>query len=417
MIGASRRLIPTPGSNTMRLSPRLASFGLVLAVPVLLSGQSNLPTPASVFGFEPGAEKKLATYEQTLSYFQKVDAVSDLVTLVDAGKTTQGRSTYFALVSSKANLDRVDRYREIARRLARPEGLTDAEARALAREGRAFVHIDGGLHSSEVAGPQHTSLLLDTILRTASEPETKAVLDNVILMLWPTINPDGHQMTSDWYMKNVGTPTEGAGLPTLYQEYVGHDNNRDAYMLNMVESRLLEHAWRQWEPNIIYVHHQSSPFPTRIWLPPFAEPIATHAPGLISSQINMIGMAIAQRLNEEGKVGATHMGTGFDAWYPGYVDYNPVFKNIPAYWTETQGTGPATRTSAPEDVRADMRRPQALYVSPWLGGTWRLRDAVEYMRTASMATLDYAAKYKEGLLYGRYQSGRDQIARGRREAP
>ena len=143
-----------------------------------------------------------------------------------------------------------------------------------------------------------------------------------------------------------------APLPGLYQEYVGHDNNRDAYMLNMIESRVMEHTWRQWEPNIIYVHHQSSPFPTRIWLPPFAEPIATHAPFLMSRELNMIGMAIAQRLEQEGKVGATHMGTGYDAWYPGYIDYAPVFKNIPAFWTETQGNG-----AAPRDEHAAIRLP------------------------------------------------------------
>ena len=165
------------------------------------------------------------------------------------------------------------------------------------------------------------------------------------------------------------------------------------------------------------MQHQSSPFPTRIWLPPFAEPIATHAPGIVSSQLNMIGMAIAQRLNLEGKVGATHMGDGFDAWYPGYIDYNPVFKNIPAFWTETQGSGPSPRTSQPNDVPAPMRRPQALYVSPWLGGTWRMRDAVEYMTTAAMATIEYASKYKDALLLGRYESGRAQIARGSAEAP
>jgi hypothetical protein len=230
----------------------------------------------------------------------------------------------------------------------------------------------------------------------------------------------GQTMVADNYMSRVGTPQEAQGmqqLSGLYQEYVGHDNNRDAYMLNMIESRVMEHTWRQWEPNIIYVHHQSSPFPTRIWLPPFAEPIATHAPGIVSSQLNMIGMAIAQRLDLEGKVGATHMGDGFDAWYPGYIDYNPVFKNIPAFWTETQGSGPSPRTSQPSDVPANMRRAQALYVSPWLGGTWRMRDAVEYMTTASIATIEYASKYKEALMYGRYQSGRNQIARGRREAP
>ena len=401
----------------MRLLARLIPT-LLLVVPAVLPAQAPvIPAPAAVFGFEPGADFKLANYDQVIKYYERVDAASDRVMLVPAGKSTQGRTFYFALVSSPANLARIDRHREIARRLARPAGLTDAEARKLALEGKAFVHIDGGLHSSEVAGPQHTPLLLYNILRKASEPEMAAILDNVILMLWPTINPDGHQMVADWQMPRFGTPDASAPLPNLYQEYVGHDNNRDAYMLNMIESRVMEHAWRQWEPNIVYVHHQSAPFPTRIWLPPFAEPIATHAPYLMSREVNMIGMAIAKRLEEEGKVGATHMGTGYDAWYPGYIDYLPVFKNIPAFWTETQGNGAGPRETDPATIAPNMRRPQALYASPWLGGTWRLRDAVEYMQTASLATLDYAARYKNTLLYNRYLSGKNQIAKGRTEAP
>jgi hypothetical protein len=398
----------------------LLAAAIALASPAWLPDvqpQATIPTPESVLGFAPGADNRLANYETIVEYFRRVDAASDRVRLVEAGKSTQGRTFTFALVSSPANLARLDRYREIARRLARPEGLSDAEARALAREGRAFVHIDGGLHSTEVAAPQHTPHLLHELVSRAAEPEFAEMLDHVILMLWPTINPDGHSMVADWQMARVGTPNAAQPLPGLYQEYVGHDNNRDAYMLNMVESRVMEHAWRQWEPNIIYVHHQSSPFPTRIWLPPFAEPIALHAPFIVSRQLNMIGMAIAQRLEQEGKVGATHMGRGFDAWYPGYIDYNPVFKNIPAFWTETQGTGASPRTSAPDTIQPDMRRPQSLYASPWAGGTWRLRDAVEYMTTASIATIEYAAKFKEALLFGRYQAGRDQIARGRREPP
>ena len=129
-------------------------------------------------------------------------------------------------------------------------------------------------------------------------------LDNVVLMLWPTINPDGQTMVTEWYRGNVGTPFEVAPLPKLYQEYVGHDNNRDGYMLNMIESRVMEHAWREWEPQIIHVHHQTAPFPTRIWLPPFAEPIASRVPFLLSRQVNMIGMAMAKGLEEKGQVGA-----------------------------------------------------------------------------------------------------------------
>jgi len=397
-----------------------AVLALSLAAPVALRAAASLPSPESVFGFAPGADFKLATYDQSVSYFQKAAAASKFVRLVDAGPTSQGRTMIFALVSSPANLSKIDRYREIARRLAHPQGLSEAEARQLSREGRAFVHIDGGLHSTEVAGPQHTPLLLYDLLRRANDPDIKLILDNVVLMLWPTINPDGQQMVASWYMQNVGTPYELTGLPRLYQEYVGHDNNRDGYMLNMIESRVLEHTWRQWEPQIIYVHHQSGPFPTRIWLPPFSEPVGIDAPYLMSREVNMMGMGIAKALEERGQVGATHMGTAFDAWYPGYVDYAPNFKNIAAFWTETALFQYATpHTYSIDDFPQNMRdlRPQSLYSSPWAPGLWRLRDAVDYMETASLSVLEFAAKYKDSLLLNRYRAGIDQIALGGKKAP
>jgi len=391
---------------------------LVVSTATLAAQSSKIPTPESVIGFAPGAEQKLATYDQTIDYFKKLDAASDQMMLMEAGTSTQGRTYYYALISSKENLKKIDRYREIARRLARPQGLSEAQALALAREGKPLVHIDGGLHSTEVAGPQHTLLLAHDLLSKPSDPQIAQILDNVILMLWPTINPDGHQMVADWYMKNIGTPNES--LPRLYQEYVGHDNNRDAYMLNMIESRVMEHTWRQWEPQVIYVQHQSSPFPTRIWLPPFAEPIATHAPFLMSREVNTIGMAIAQGLEERGQVGATHMGTGYDAWYAGYIDYTPMFKNIASFWTETALAGLAnTREykidAFPQEYK-DLR-PQALYTSPWAPGKWTLRDAVDYMETASLSVLDYAARYKENVLLNRYRSGKWQIEKHRKEGP
>src|ERR1043165_1372701 len=157
---------------------------------------SRLPAPGASFGFEPGADYKLATYDQSLEYFRKLDAASKYLTLVEAGRTSQGRPMYFALISSPDNLAHIDRYREIALRLAHPAGLTDAEARRLSAEGKAFVHIDGGLHATEVAGPQHTPLLAYDLLSRAEEPESKAILDQVVLMLWPTINPDGQQMVA-----------------------------------------------------------------------------------------------------------------------------------------------------------------------------------------------------------------------------
>jgi len=389
---------------------------LSLATPGTAQG---IPTPESVLGFHPGADFKLATYEESIDYFHRLDEASDRITLVRTGRTSEGRDWWIALISSAENLRDVDRYREIADRLAHPADLTDDEARDLAESGRAIVDISGGLHASEVAGAQHTIALAYELV-SSEEPRIAAIREHVITVLWPSLNPDGQTMVADWYRSNVGTPYEIAPMPRLWQKYIGHDNNRDGYMLNMIESRVLSRTWQEWDPQIIYVHHQSSPFPTRIWLPPFAEPIATYVPPLMSRTVNTIGMTIAQMLESRGMPGATHMGTGFDAWYPGYVDYLPMLQNQAAFWTETALYAYATPGFyTMRDFPASRRdlRPESLYSSPWEGGWWRLGDAVDYMRVASLAVLDYAAKYGEDLLFNRYQSGRDVIARYRHGPP
>ncbi|QDK78337.1 hypothetical protein EXU85_06870 [Spirosoma sp. KCTC 42546] len=391
-----------------------------LASSSVTAQQKPIPKPEETLGFPVGADFHLATYEQSLAYFKKLDEASDMVKLVHVGETSDGRPWYFALISSKKNLDNIDKYRAIAQRLAHPAGLTDDEAKKLSMEGKPLVHIDGGLHASEVAGAQHTISLAYDMLSKADDPKIRNILDNVILLLWPSLNPDGQTMIGDWYKSNVGTPFEVAPPPFLYQKYVGHDNNRDAYMLNMIESRVVARTWREWEPNIIFVHHQTSPFPTRIWLPPFAEPIASQTPPIIAREVNMIGMAMAQALESNGQKGATHMGTGFDAWYPGYIDYMPVLQNIPAFWTETALYNYATpHFYTVRDFPQDKKefRVESLYSSPWPGGWWRISDAMAYMETASLATLDYAAKYGDVLLYNRYQSGRNTIKKYEQEPP
>ncbi len=271
-----------------------------------------------------------------------------------------------------------------------------------------------------MAGAQHTIQLAYDLVSSRDDPTVDAILDQVVLLLWPSLNPDGQDIVVNWYRENVGTPYEAAPLHELYQKYIGHDNNRDAYMLNVPESRVVTHTWRAWEPQIIYVQHQTSPFPTRIWLPPFAEPIATETPPLMAREVNAIGMLMAQALETNGQPGATHMGDGYDAWYPGYVDYLPMFQHIAAYWTETA----LYRYATPyfytlQDFPRSMRdlRAQSLYSSPWTGGWWRLKDAVGYMETASLATLDYAAKFRRQLMLNRYRSGRATIERYRHQAP
>ena len=380
--------------------------------------RSAIPTPESVFGFPVGADYKLFNYEQSIAYFRRLTAASSRIRLMEVGKTANGRPWTLAVISSPENLAHLEQLRQINQRIAHPEGLTDAEAHRLARQGRVFVDISGGLHASEIAGSQHTPLLAYELLSHAGDPAVKAVLDNVVLFLWPSINPDGQDIVVDWC--RARDEGKHPGPMELYEKYVGHDNNRDAYMLNVVESRVIQRTWREWEPDIVYVHHQSSPFPTRIWVPPFADPVGLRVPPIMGREVNAIGMQIAEELEANGQPGATHQGTGYDAWYPGYIDYMPMYQNIASWWTETQGGNCATpRVSTLDSLPGDFRdlRPTTMYLSPWAGGTWTLRDAVDYMVTASRATLHYAAQHREELLYNRYQAGRNTIRKYAASAP
>ena len=386
----------------------VASFALTQSV------LAQIPTPESVLGFEVGADFELANYEQSLDYFQRLAAASDRVQLQEIGVTSFGRPWHIALVSSAENLRDAERYRDIAHQLAYPAAdMSDEDARALAQEGKAIVHIDGGLHASEVAHAQHTIQLAYDLVTGDADPEIAAILDDVILVLWFSINPDGQTLVSDWYYENLGTQYEVSGTPFLYQKYIGHDNNRDGYMINQIESRAVTRVDRYWEPQIIYNHHQTAPFPTRIWIPPFAEPISKNVHPLMWRTVNLIGMSMAQALEERGQKGAMHMGSGFDNWYPGFMDHANNFHNVASLLTETALYRYATpHFYTVNDFPQNQRelRPQSLYSSPWEGGWWRIGDAVDYMLTASVSVLDVAAKYKNDLLYNRYQAARDVVA-------
>jgi zinc carboxypeptidase len=387
-------------------------LSLLLASVLCAPASAQVPTPESVLGFPVGADFELATYEQSLAYFEQLAEASDRVELRRVGTTSFGRPWYLALISSAENIRNVERYREIGLRLA-SGNLSDQAARELAGQGKAIVHIDGGLHATEVAHAQHAIQLAYDLVTGDDDPEIAAILDQVILVLWFSINPDGQTLVADWYDSNLGTPYEVSGTPFLYQKYIGHDNNRDGYMINQIESRVVTSVDRHWEPQIIYNHHQSSPFPTRIWIPPFAEPISPNVHPLMWRTVNLMGMAMAQALEERGQKGAVHMGSGFDNWYPGFMDHANNFHNVASFLTETA----LYRYATPHfytigdfpQSRRDLR-PQSLYASPWEGGWWRIGDAVEYMLTASVSVLDFAAKYKEDVLFNRHQAARDVIA-------
>jgi hypothetical protein len=372
-----------------------------------------------VLGHRPGDDFYLVNYDESREYFRKLASSSNRIKLISVGKTTRGLDWEIAIISSPDNLANLDHFKEIARKLADGRGLTDDAARALTREGRAIVHLDGGLHSTEVAGAQQSVNLAYKLVSSQGDPEVDEILNNVILMLWPTLNPDGQNEVVGWYRQNVGTSFEVSPLPDLYQEYVGHDNNRDGYMNNMLESRDVTRTELEWDPVIFYCHHQTAPFPTRIFIPPFVEPISSNMHPLMGRWLSAIGTGIAAYLDAHGMPGAVNR-VGFDNWYPGFLDYTHIFRNSISFFTETALYRYATpRFYTTDEFPREQRalRSEVFYSSPWRGGWWHLRDAVNYMEGASMAVLDMAAKFREELLYNRYQAARDNVERFRREPP
>jgi hypothetical protein len=379
------------------------------------------PSPRSILGFEPGTDYTLADFGQVRTYIRALDAASDRVHVYDAGRSTEGREMLVAVISSEANLARLARYQDIARRLALVRGVDDAEARALAAEGRAIVWIDNGLHASEVATAQHAVVLAHRVA-TDESPAMREIRDNVILVLLPCINPDGMDLVVDWYRRTLRTPYQDSPMPWLYQKYVGHDNNRDSYMLTQAESQVVNRLlYREWLPQVMYNQHQGT-WPPRIFVPPFPDPVNPNIDPQVMRGVDLVGGAMQDRFEREGKDGVISRYQ-FSVWYNGSVRTTTYFHNVIGILTETGHASATPYTYRAEDFPKALQNgvsalePSVTYPHPWKGGTLRLRDAMDYMLTGSLAVLEVAAKYRERFLYGIYQVGARQIERGRTEAP
>ncbi len=404
----------------MRLFKKIGSFSLIFLAFSLSSFifSQVIPKPEDVLGFQIGADYHLATYTQAMEYFKKLQENSKRIKLFDMGKTSMGQTMTYAVISSEENIDNLEKYKQIIQRLSLVKGLSDDEAERLAQEGKAVVYIDGGLHADECAPAQHNVQLAYNLV-TTKDPKELKILNDVILIL-VFANPDGMNLLAEWYQPNVGTPYEVSPMPWLFQKYAGHDNNRDSHLANLVEtqnlSRLVD---KEWNPVILYNHHQTAPFPARIWTPPNSEPTNPNVHPLIVRWQNLIGSAMGAAFDEEGKEGAISRII-FDTWYPGYVTQVVDSHNIISILTETALYRYATPHfytvhEFPKEYQ-DLTM-SAFYPSPWRGGWWRLKDAVDYCLTASISVLDVASKYRKELLLNKYKMGKDTINRFKEEPP
>ena len=383
-----------------------------------ISFSQEIPAPQEVLGFKVGADYHLATYEQAVEYFRVLEKASPRMKVFDMGLTEMGRTMIYALITSEENMGKLDRYKEISKRLAVAKGLTDEEAKSLAAEGKAVVWIDVGIHASECAPSQH-AIQLAYDLVTSEDADIRLIRENTILLL-VFANPDGMTMLADWYLPNVGTSYEMSSMPWLYNKYVGHDDNRDSYMNNLKETQNITRiVTREWHPVVLYDHHQKGPFPAPIWVPPAAEPTNHNLHPLFIRGKSLIGCAMGYAFEREGKPGVISR-FNYDFIYPGYEDSFGDFFNIISIMTETQFYGYATPHFYTLDDFPEMYKDftiSVFYPNPWKGGWWRIGDAVEYDLTASKAVLHTAAIYREMFLYSKYQMGRDTIAKFQKEPP
>lgn len=394
------------------------AFSLCLTAPSTVGAQELL-SPEAFFGHPVGADYHLTTYERAMEWFDHLAAHSGgRMEVVEMGVTGMGRTQRYLVISSAENMGRLSEYRETARRLSLGRDLTLSEAQLLARNGKAIVWIDVGLHSTEAAPSEH-ALQLAYDLVTGEDPQSRRIRQEVItLLVFP--NPDGMTMVAEWYMEHVGTEFEESRMPWLYNRYIGHDNNRDSYNVTQEEVRNVSRLQNQeWFPNVVYNHHQTAPFPTRIWVPPYGEPANPNKPGEVIRWENLIGAAMGMAFDVEGKPGAVSR-VSFDAWYPGFMTQVVTHHNIPSILTETALYYLATpREYSLEDIPAPWRdfQKSAFYTTPWEGGWWRIGDAVQYCLTASKAVLDVAARYREDMLQSKYRLAQENIQRFSTEAP
>ena len=387
---------------------------LLLALWAIRVSPAAVPSPESHFGFKMGEDRKLISWDKTVEYFRLLDSASDRIQVRELGKSTEGRPFIAAWISAAENLKQLEQYRLIQKRLADPRKTSAAEAAPLFAQGKSVVMITCSIHSTEVAST-HTAVELAHRLLTEDKPKFRAILSNVIFILVPSLNPDGVDIVESWYRKTLGTPYEGASPPELYQKYVGHDNNRDWYIFSQAETRLtVSKLHNEWHPQIVYDVHQQGPYASRIFIPPWLDPIEPNVDPLSVQTANAIGAGMAMDLTAAGRKGVV-INASYDLWTPArhYQSYHGGLRIL--------SESASVRLATPIRVRPDQidqtakgydpRQSSWNYLEPWLGGDWRLSDIVTDQLIAMESCLYQAALRREDLLRNFYRIGANAVSR------
>lgn len=407
----------------IRVPTLWCALGMLIFCVISLQGPTyaQLMTPEAVLGFRVGSDYQVAGWQTVSDYMRHVAANSDRVLVDELGKTTEGNDLLMLLISASENLENLARYQEIQRELATASKSRE-ELDALVQEGKAVVLINCNLHSTEIASSQ-MSMELVYQFATEETPEIKEILENVIILLIPSANPDGLDIVVDWYNRTVGTPHEGSEIPWLYHKYTGHDNNRDWFMLTQVETQLLTRVlYEEWFPEVVYDVHEMSYRGPRFVIPPYFEPVNPNIPPLLQRTLSLIGAQLAFDLTSEGLTGVLSSAV-YDTWWHGGFRTVPYRHNMVGILTEAARVEIATPIFQPRHTLRGYRRGLDQYAlrtnfpEPWPGGWWRLRNIVDYEKAASHSILGFVAENRVLLKTNFYKMGLDAIVKGQDEPP
>src|ERR1700752_4219436 len=402
----------------------LALFLYLLVVPTSDFAQrqvnrvsGTVPTPKSFLGFTPGDDRKIADWSQITEYFSRLDKASDRVTVQTLGQSTLKRPLIVAFISARENILALQKYKEIQQLLADPRKISaDVQRDRLIANGKTVVAISCSIDSTEIVASQ-MSMQLAYELAGGQDPETREILQNTILLLIPSPNPDGIDIVANWYRKTLGTPFEGREPPELYHHYAGHDDNRDWFMLNLKETQLITRLlWHDWFPQIVYDVHQQGSNGSRFFIPPFYDPSNPNIAPLLLRQVGLIGHKVAADLQAAGFKGVLTNAL-YDTWWHGGFRTAPYFHNSIGILSEAASArlmtpGAVTTEQLARSSTRGMRNATEAttnFPDPWPPGQWRPRDIMSMEMIAARSILEMAAKFRVEYLRNFYELGGPNI--------
>ncbi len=379
----------------------------LLLLPFMLSAQTH---PEEFLGHKVGADRKLADYTQITDYFKKLDEESNKIQVLTIGESTLGKPIIMAVITDEENMEKLDTYTEITKRLRDSRDLSTEQAKNLAKQGKAILLITCNIHSTEIASSQMAMELAYDLVTGNTPFDSEIALKDVIVLLVPSTNPDGEQMVTDWYRKWVGKKYEGSSMPWLYHHYAGHDDNRDWFMFNLKETRAVTKVlYHDWIPQVHIDEHQMGSTGARLFIPPFMDPPVPTIHPLLWRGVALCGTNMAYDLQKNGFKGVVH-GRSFTAWWIGACDDTSWLHNCIGLLSEMASVRVATPIYIdPTEIPDSYMEKRLQFPDPWLGGWWRLRDIVDYELTLSKSLVETAYLHKEDFLFNFYKMCRDEI--------